>query len=152
MRSLNLFLSYCDKDEEYRKRLEIQLKPLQRQGVIASWDARLIRAGQEWNEQISLNLELADIIVLLVSADFLASDYCYDIEMARALERHQAGTARVIPVIVRDVHWSDAPFGKLQALPRGGKAVKSWPNRDAAWADVFLGIKAVANDLRKEGG
>ena len=102
---LLLFCCYCHKDENLRNQLEIQLRLLQRQGVISSWHDRLIGAGQEWKAHISRNLEQADIILLLVSADFIASDYCYDIEMTRALERHRAGTARVIPVIVRDVNW-----------------------------------------------
>ena len=117
--------------------------------MISSWHDRLIGAGHEWKDQISKNLEQADIIVLLVSVNFIASDYCYDIEMTRALERHEAGEARVIPVIVRDVDWSDAPFRKLQALPRNGKAVKQWPDRDAAWRNVVEGIKAAATDVRR---
>ena len=147
--ALCVFLSYSHKDENLRKQLETRLKLLQRQGVIASWHDRLIGAGQEWKEQISRNLEQADIILLLVSADFIASDYCYDVEMARALARHKTGKARVIPVIVRDVDWSDAPFAKLQALPRDGKAVRLWSDRDAAWRNVAEGIKKAAEELRR---
>jgi internalin A len=147
--ALRLFCSYSHKDEELRKQFEVHLKLLERRGVISSWHDRLIGAGQEWKDQISENLEQADIIVLLVSADFIASDYCYDIEMTRALERHEGDEARVIPVIVRDVDWSDAPFHKLQGLPRNGKAVRLWPDRDAAWRNVVEGIKAAAADLRR---
>jgi internalin A len=147
--ALLLFCSYCHKDETLRRQLEIHLSLLHRHGVIASWHDRQIGAGQEWKEQISSNLERADIILLLVSADFMASDYCYDIEMRRALERHEEGTARVIPVIVRDVDWSVAPFSKLQALPRNGKAVRRWSDRDAAWRNVVEGIKTAAVELRK---
>ncbi len=87
--------------------------------------------------------------MLLVSADFLASDYCYDVEMTRALERHNAGEAYVIPVIVRDVNWSHTPFAGLQALPRDGRAVRRWPNLDGAWRSVAEGIKTAAMELSK---
>jgi internalin A len=131
------------------RQLEVHLKLLQRKGVIAPWHDHLIAAGQEWEKQISASLEQADLILLLVSADFIASDYCYDIEMTRALERHEAGEALVIPVIVRDVDWSDAPFGKLQALPKYGKPVTLWYRRDSAWRSVVEGIKAAAAELRR---
>jgi internalin A len=121
---------------------------LQRTGAIVTWTDRLIGAGQEWEEQISTNLERADIILPLVSADFIASDYCYGVEMARALERHEAGEAVVIPVVVRDVDWSDSPLGKLQALPKSGRAVRRWSDRDAAWRSVTEGIKAAVAALR----
>lgn len=94
-------------------------------GYIASWYDRRISAGEEWKHQIDAHLEAADIILLLVSADFLASDYCYDIEMRRALERHDAGEARVIPVIVRAVDWTGAPFDRLKILPRDAKPVST---------------------------
>ena len=126
------------------------LKLLHRQGFIEPWHDRLIGAGTEWKGQIDDNLERADIILLLVSADFIASDYCYDIEMKRALKRHHAKEARVIPVIVRDVSWTKAPFGKLQALPKDGKAVKLWPDKDQAWRDVADGIEKAVHELRKK--
>jgi len=91
-------------------------------------------------------METADVILLLVSADFIQSDYCYDVEMKRALERHEAGEACVIPILVRDVAWKDAPFDKLQFLPAGGKAVTTWgPDkyaRDTAWRNVAEGIES----------
>ncbi len=141
--ALNLFFSYSHKDEELRNELETHLKLLQRQGLILSWHDRMITAGDEWKGEIDDNLDRADIILLLVSANFTFSDYCYDIEMERAMKRHEAGEARVIPVIVRDVSWHSAPFGKLQALPTDGKAVTLWPDRDTAWRNVADGIKKV---------
>jgi hypothetical protein len=103
--------------------LETHLALLRHEGVIASWHDRKIVAGQEWKGQIDRHLDEADIILLLVSADFLASDYCYEIEMQRALARHQAGEACVIPVIIRAVDWNSAPFANLQALPKDAKPV-----------------------------
>ena len=104
-------------------------------------------AGQQWADQISEHLESARIILLLVSSSFLASDYCYGKEMGRALEKHEAGEATVIPVIVRPCDWHGAPFGKLQSLPRDGKAVTSWANKDEAWTDVAKGIRRAVEAL-----
>jgi TIR domain len=146
---LRLFYSYSHKDEAMRDELEPHLTLLKRQGFIASWHDRRIIARQEWKGQIDRHLDEADIILLLVSADFLASAYCYKVEMQRALVRHQSGHACVIPVIIRSVDWSGAPFAELQALPKDGKAVASWKNTDEAWSDVARGIRHAAEELRK---
>jgi TIR domain-containing protein len=145
---IHLFYSYSHKDEELRNQLEIHLALLRRQGFIHQWHDRGIGAGQEWADAIDANLESAQIILLLVSADFIASDYCYEKEMARALARHEAGEARVIPVILRAVDWTAAPFAKLQALPKDGKPVTAWGDKDAAWLDVAQGIRKAVEELR----
>src|ERR1043166_9679769 len=120
---MKLFYSYAHEDEPYRTELEKHLSNLRRLGVIAEWHDRKITAGSEWAGEIDKNLEDANIILLLISADFMNSDYCYDNEMKRALERHDAREARVIPIILRPVDWQGAPFGKLQMLPKDAKAV-----------------------------
>jgi hypothetical protein len=99
---------------------------------------------------IDEHLNTAQIILLLISPDFLASDYCYDIELTRAMERHAAGDASVIPVILREVDWKSAPFGKLQALPKNAFPVTSWENRDQAFADVARGIRQAVEELKKK--
>jgi hypothetical protein len=143
-----LFYSYSKKDKALRDKLETHLSLLQTQGVISGWHDRRIEAGTEWDGAISQHLEEAGIILLLVSADFLATRYIRDKEIARAMERHEAGTARVIPVILRPVDaWHTAPFGKLQALPEKGRAVTTWKNRDEAFADVARGIREAAVSL-----
>ena len=146
--AVRLFIRYSHKDERLHEEMQTHLKLLQRQGVIDAWDDRQIEAGEEWKKRIDDNLERADIILLLVSADFIASDYFSEKEMARALERHEKGEARVIPVIARDVNWQKASFAGLQALPNGGRAVTQWPNRDSAWRDVAEGIEKVAKEMR----
>jgi hypothetical protein len=78
----------------------------------------------------------------------LASDYCYDIELKRALERHESNQARVIPVILRSVDWQRSPFGKLAALPKDGKAITSWQNEDEAFTDVVKGLRRVIDNLQ----
>ncbi len=106
----------------------------------------------EWAGEIDQHLNSAQVILLLVSASFLASDYCYDVELKRAMERHEAGEARVIPVILRPVDWHDAPFGKLQALPRNAKPVTRWTDRDEAFADVARGIRAAVESISGSSG
>lgn len=137
-----VFFSYSHKDEGLRDQLEAHLAQLKNQGLIESWHDRRIVAGAEFGADISAAMEGADIILLLVSSDFLASSYCYSIEMTRAMERHEAGEARVIPVILRDCDWHPAPFGKLTAVPTDGKPVRSWPDIDQAFA-------VVAREVRK---
>jgi internalin A len=147
---VRVFISYSHKDERFRLKLEPHLKLIQRQGLIATWHDRLIKPGTEWKDLIDANLEQAKIVLLLVSADFMDSDYCWEIEMRRALERHEKSEARVIPVIIRDCDWDSASFAKLQALPDKGKSVDKWKNKDSAWRSVADGIKKVAIDLRKK--
>ena len=149
---IRLFYSYSHKDEALRDELDKHLIIMRRQHVIDTWSDRQIGAGTEWKNQISENLEKADVILLLISSDFLASDYCYDKEMKRALERHDAGEAVVIPVILRDCDWHDADFGKLQGLPKDGKAVTLWADKDTAWRDVSEGIKKRVKELRETKG
>ena len=135
-----------------RNELQTHLTLLHRQGLIEPWSDREIEAGREWEKEITENLERADIILLLVSADFMASYYIWEKEMKRALERHEAGEARVIPVIVRDVNWHSAPFAKLQALPKDAQAVTLWENRDSAWRNVSEGIEKAAAGMKRRFG
>ena len=148
--ALKLFYSYAHKDEHLRDELETHLKILHRQGLIETWYDRKIGPGDQWKEEIDTNLETADVILLLVSADFIASNYCYEVEMTRAMERHAGGKARVVPIIVRDVNWYKPPLDRFQALPKNGQAITTWPNRDTAWRDVSEGIEKVVHELLKD--
>lgn len=142
-----VFLSYSHRDEALRDELEKHLSILRRQGFIEIWHDRRIVAGAELDHAISQNLETADVILLLVSSDFLASDYCYDVEMRRAMERHAAGEAHVIPVILRPCDWHDAPFGKLLATPPDGKPVMRFPTLDDAFVLVVADIKQALRQM-----
>lgn len=144
---LEVFISYSHQDENLRVELDKHLSILQQQDIIKPWQDRKISAGTEWEGQIDDHLGRANIILLLISADFLSSKYCYDIELKRAMERHEAGEARVIPVILRACSWQNAPFGKLQALPKNGKPVTSWDNTDEALMDICHGINLVVQEL-----
>jgi internalin A len=148
--AVRLFYSYSHKDESLRNDLETHLKLLQRRGLIETWQDRKIEPGDAWERKINENIERADIILLLVSADFIASDYSYEKEMARALEREKNGEARVIPVIVRDVSLKGAPFADLQYLPKDGLAVTEWKSKDSAWRNVSEGIERVAEEIRRK--
>jgi hypothetical protein len=144
-----VFFSYSHKDELLLGELRKHLGILKRRGVIRDWHDRQITAGTEWKGQIDQHLNNAGVILLLVSPDFINSDYCYDLELMRAMERHREGDARVIPIILRPIHgWQDAPFGKLQAVPTDGRAVTSWPGRDEAFADVAAHIHKAVDELR----
>jgi len=142
-----LFFSYSHVDEDLRDQLETHLSGLRRQGMISSWHDRRITAGDDLGQAIDSHINTADVILLLVSPDFIASDYCYDREMKRALERHQQGDARIIPVILRPCDWHDLPFGKFLATPKDGRPITMWPNVDEAFLDVVTAIKRALKEL-----
>lgn len=145
---LRLFYSYSHRDERLLDRFRPHLSVLRREGVLQEWHDRRISAGHEWQDEIDEQLESAHIVLLLISADFLASDYIHERELRRALEKHDAGQACVIPVILRPVdNWQSGELGRLQALPKDGKAVTTWDNRDEAWSDVVRGIRRVVEEL-----
>ena len=142
--ALRLFFSYAHEDESLRDELEKHLAILKHQGIVATWHDRRIRAGQPIHTAIDAQLEQADVILLLVSPDFLASEYCYAKEMRRALERHRDDEALVIPVILRPCDWQEAPFGDLAALPKDGRPVTKFRNLDDAFLEVTRAIRALA--------
>lgn len=141
--SATLFYSYAHEDEALREQLEQHLALLQREGLLQTWHDRQIEAGADWQHAIDENLETASIILLLISPAFLASDYCYEVEMRRALDRHKAGEAHVIPILLRPCDWHTAPFGHLQALPRNGQAITLWSNQDEAFLQVSQGLRTL---------
>jgi TIR domain-containing protein len=147
---VKIFFCYAHEDEPLLNKLKTHLRPLQRMGVIDIWHDRDISAGTKWEEEINKHLNEANMILLLVSPDFMDSDYCYGIEMQRALERDQRGEARVIPIILRPVHWQGTPIGKLQALPTNAKPVKSWPDLDDAFYDTVAGIQEAMEKIRTQ--
>lgn len=138
---VDVFYSYAREDKNLVKDLIASLGLLRQQGVIKNlFDCQIV-PGQEWDQVIRQQLEKAEIILLCVSSDFLNSDYIYGVELEAAMNRHQAGTATVIPVILRSADWSEAPFAKLQALPAEARAITSWSNLDEAFTDVASGIR-----------
>lgn len=141
---LTVFISYTHADEELRRQLDVHLAGLRRQGVVDIWHDRKILAGQEFANEIDGALSTAHIILLLVSADFINSDYCFSIEMTEAMRRHERHEAIVIPVILRACDWHDLPFGKLRATPTDGKPVRLFADLDSAFLEIVRDIKAAA--------
>jgi internalin A len=146
--ALRMFYSYSHKDEALRDELEVRLKLLQRQNLIQPWHDRRILPGTDWKQELDTNLEQADIILLLVSPDFIHSDYCYEIEMKRAMERHNAGEALVLPILLRPVNWNELSFKRLQALPTDLKPVTKWADQDDAWLNIEHGIREAITQRR----
>jgi len=135
-----LFFSYSHKDESLSDELELHLVMLKREGLIEAWHDRRILAGDVLDRSIDAKLESADVILLLISPDFLHSKYCYDVEVKRAMERHECGECRVIAVILRPCDWKSTPFAKLLLTPKDGKPITKWPDRDEAFLDVVQHI------------
>jgi serine/threonine protein kinase len=145
---IKVFFSYSHKDKKLRSELEKYLNHLKRQQLIIGWHDGEIGAGKEWAQEINQHLSEAHIILLLISQDFMTSDYCYDIEMQKALERHESGEAQVIPIILRPAIWENSPIGKLQALPTGARPIIMWSNKELAFMDVAKGIQKAIDKLK----
>jgi tetratricopeptide (TPR) repeat protein len=149
MASVEIFCCYARKDQSLLNELQIHLIPLKRQGLITIWADTDIDAGIEWEKENEKHLDTAQMILLLISPEFMASDYCYSTEMKQAMARHEREEARVIPIILRHTSWQLAPFGKLQPLPTGAKPVisSSWRNKNVAFHDVAEGIRRTVESL-----
>ena len=141
----SVFFSYSHADEALRDQLEKQLAMLKNQGVIETWHDRRIPAGGEIDAAIDEHINSDEIILLLISADFIASPYCFNREMARAMERHEAGEAQVIPVILRACDWQHPPLNKLKAVPLDGKPIVEWPHIDRAMLEVAQAVRQAAS-------
>lgn len=146
-----LFISYSHKDKVLRDQLETHLSTLKREKRISTWHDRRITAGTEWKGEIDEQLKNSNVILLLVTANFLASDYCHDVELRYAIEQHEQGNARVIPVILRPCDWKTTIFAKLQALPTDGKPVIDWKTRDNAFLNVVEGIRKALDGMGHTG-
>ena len=128
-------------------KLEDHLKILQKLGLISIWTDRKITGGEEWKGKIDDNIKSAKIILMLISSNFMASDYCYDIEMATALARHKKNETTAIPVILRDCLWQIAEFAKLQALPLDGRPIQKFTRKDDAYTSI---ARAIAKIIKGE--
>ena len=147
---IKLFYFYSHKDETLRDQLETHLKILQRQKVIDTWHDRKIGAGADWQKDIDDNLATADIILLLISADFLASAYCFDVEIQRAMQKHHEKSAVVIPISLRPCVTKNTEFMKCQGLPKNFKPVTTWNNQDEAFTDIAEGIRIAAERIHQK--
>lgn len=140
---LEVLCCYAREDQEMMALLNKYLTPLQKLGQITLWSDLNLKRGADRENELHQHLESADIILLLISPDFLASDDCYDTEMGRAIERHKQGSARTIPILLRPVHWHNLPFAQLQVLPSNGRPITKWSDRDDAFYDIIGSIHQV---------
>ena len=144
-----LFHSYAREDVSLYEELERHLRHLCRFLGVVVWHAGLAPPGANVARETSKRLDEANIIVVLVTANYLSSDLLYFGELSRAMERHDSDDARVIPIIVRHCDWDIAPFAKLKPLPTGGKPVSAWSDRDEAWTDVAKGIRQAIEEFSR---
>jgi len=142
---LKIFCSYSHKDAHLRDELVKHLETLRRQRFIEIWHDRRIVPGDKWRQEINSNLDQADVVLLLVSPDFLASKYCYEKELKTALRLAKAGRTRILPIILRPCDWRESPIGQFQALPSDGKPISSWHSRDEIWATIAAELRSLAS-------
>ena len=147
VKPLRVFWSYSHRDEALRDELHEHLAGLRRAGLIDDWHDRKIDAGTMWKDEIDRHLGDADIVLLLVSASFIASEYCWGDEMTKALARHETDEARVIPVILRPCDWLDTPIARLQAVPKDARPITQWADRDVAYVDIAAAIRRAVREL-----
>lgn len=138
-----IFISYSHQDEQFKENLISHLSSLKRRGLINEWHDRKILPGDNWDKNIKQELLDANIILLLISSDFIASNYCYDVEITKAIERHESKEAILIPIILRPCDWKDLPFSKIQGLPKDALPLTKWENVDDAYLNIIDGIKTV---------
>ncbi|HEX2093580.1 MAG TPA: toll/interleukin-1 receptor domain-containing protein [Longimicrobiaceae bacterium] len=150
---LKIFISYAHKDEAYKDELRNRLKIIGRSCPIEYWDDRELFAGTLVDEEIFERLNAADITCLLISSDFVASDYCWTREMASALEQYERHGKLPVPIIVRRTpSWQDEKIGKHVALPKDGKPLSDWRTQDDFWADVEEGLRRlIKRELERKG-
>lgn len=148
---LTVFISYSHADTDLKDQLVKHLRPLERENLIRPFVDHMIKAGDDWDRTITEKLNNADIVLLLVSIDFINSKYCYDIELERAIEREAKGQTRIIPIILRSCLWKHSPYiGKFKAIPTDGRAVTTWPDTDDALTTIAEGIREAAIGLLEE--
>jgi WD40 repeat protein/Flp pilus assembly protein TadD len=147
---LQILCCYAREDQQMLEHLKKHLMPLQRLGMIQIWSDTNLNAGQEWEKELHQHLDSADIILLLISPDFISSEYCYSTEMVRAIERHDQGSAHVIPILLRSTFWRNSPFAKLQMLPTNAKPVKGWSDHDDAFHDITIHVNQIVTQLQTQ--
>jgi TIR domain len=145
--SVKVFISYAHEDESVKENLDKFLIGLKKSDKIEVWNDRLITGGTEWDKKIKDELQQADLILLIISVDFLNSSYIWRTELEIAMQRHENQDARVIPIIARSADWSDMPFRKLQGLPGDGKTISESTDKDRIYTDIVKQIKAVVEEI-----
>jgi len=148
-RELRLFISYSHEDIEIKKEFDHHLATLQRSYPLSIWCDEEIIPGQEWNNAIKQSLLDSDVILLLVSAGFIASKYIWENELSEAIRRHDLNQTIVIPIFLKPCMFANMPFAKIQGLPQYAKPISTADNRDEAMASVVKGIQLVLDRLMR---
>lgn len=138
-----IFISYAHRDEEAMRELDKYLGPLERKGEIEIWTDRKILPGQNWKEAIMQALESADLTLLLVSANFLDSNFINDEEIPIAFKRREEAGKHVVPIILNHCLWDLTDLGSLQAIPKDGRPIADFSNPAQAWSEVTRSILAL---------
>lgn len=147
--ALRVFLSYSHKDEAYKEELDKHLSALKESNRIKVWNDGMISGGAEWDETIKSELKAADIILLLISPDFMASKYIKEVEMKAAIERHERKEVKVIPIFLRKCDFKGMSFDKLQGYPKDAKTIKSFEDTDEAFYEIAQGIRKDIDEWKK---
>lgn len=147
-RPCRVFVSYARADEVHRSRLDVHLAPLVREGLIDLWCDRAIAPGSDWERDIGHELAVADVVVLLVTPDFVASAYCFEKELTEALRRHEEEGVYILPVHVKSVDLLHLSFGRFQGLPESLRPITAWQDADDAWLQVAQGVRRTAEEIR----
>jgi hypothetical protein len=145
-----IFISYAHEDEDLKGELDKHLKVLKRSSKVEVWSDRQLAAGQEWDESIMSELRRANIILLLISVDFNASDFIWDKELAVAMDRHKEGTSRVVPIILRKCNWEGLPYAALQALPRHARPITEYADRDIAYTEIAEAVEQLVDQINDQ--
>jgi hypothetical protein len=148
---LKLFLSYAHEDRDLVAELRKHLAPLWHEQIVTDWYDLELMPSDEWDHEILSQLESSDLVLVMISADFLASNYAYGRELRVALNLHDQEQLRLLPVIGRNCKWQNLPFARLQTLPEGAVPISSWQNRDDAFVSVVLGVERVAREILSSG-
>lgn len=147
MKNISLFISYSHKDEGIKSELVNHLSGMKRMGLISEWNDRKILPGEEWDTIIKNKIEQADVILFLISSDFMASDYINDVEIKKAIDRYQQKSVKIVPIIVRPCDFESFPVSQYQALPKDAKAISLWDDKDEALLDVVKSLKKLLQQL-----
>jgi hypothetical protein len=151
MKPLRIFYSYSKQDQELLDRLLSHMRVLERVGLIEEWSNTAIQPGDDRNLTTEKYLRNADIILLLISANFINTDFCYEVELSLALQEHQRGKALVIPIFLRPCSWQDTPIAQLQGLPRNNQSITShpyWSDQDEAFYEIVQELKLLIRKLK----
>ena len=149
-RRCRIFVSCARVDEPHRKRLDVHLAPLVRDGLIEVWSDRAVAAGSDWEHDIERELATADVVILLVTPDFVASTYCFEKELPEALRRNEDDGLLILPVHVKVVDLPNLPIGRFQGLPAELRPISAWPDADDAWLAVAHGVRRAAEAIRTD--